>query len=222
MELPLYNQEAKSVGTVKLADGVFGVPMNQDLLYQVVSSQTANQRQNIAHTKTRGEVRGGGKKPWQQKGTGRARHGSTRSPIWKGGGATFGPRSDKNYKKKINRAMARKALAVALSSKANEKQILMLDMLNVADAKTKEAARILSGLRQYFTGSKTKAPSTLLVLPSSTRSDLNVRAFRNIPRVELKSAKDLNALTALSFQQLLITKDAAAEIEKLFVKKLAA
>ncbi|MEK7525837.1 MAG: 50S ribosomal protein L4 [Patescibacteria group bacterium] len=222
MELPLYNQEAQSVGTVKLADGVFGVPMNQDLLHQVVSSQMANQRQSIAHTKTRSEVRGGGKKPWQQKGTGRARHGSIRSPIWKGGGATFGPRNDKNFKKKINRAMARKALAVALSSKANEKQILMLDGLKIADAKTKEASRVLNGLRQYFTGSKTKAPSTLVVLPAETGSDLNIRAFRNIPRVELRSAKDLNALIALSFQQLLITKDAAAEIEKLFIKKQAA
>ena len=219
MELPLYNQEAQSVGTVKLADGVFGVPMNKDLLHQVVSSQMANQRQSIAHTKNRSEVRGGGKKPWQQKGTGRARHGSIRSPIWKGGGATFGPRNDKIFKKKINRAMARKALAVALSSKANEKQILMLDGLKMADAKTKEASRVLAGLRQYFTGSKTKSPSTLVVLPSATGTDQVVRAFRNLPRVELKSAKDLNALIALSFQQLLVTKDAAVEIEKLFAKK---
>ena len=118
--------------------------------------------------------------------------------------------------------MARKALAVALSSKANEKQILMLDGLQIAQAKTKEASRILRGLRQYFTGSQTRLPSTLVILPATTGKDLVVRAFRNIPRVELKMAKDLNALTALSFQQLVVTKDAAVEIEKLFAKKLSA
>src|SRR5258708_25564753 len=97
MEFPVYNQEAQQIGTVELADGIFGLPLNQDLLYQVVTSQVANQRQVVAHTKGRGEVRGGGKKPWRQKGTGRARHGSIRSPIWRGGGVTHGPTKEANF-----------------------------------------------------------------------------------------------------------------------------
>src|SRR3989338_9189077 len=99
MNYPLYNQNADKVGTVSLADNVFGLSMNGDLLHQVVISQMSNKRQNVAHTKERGDVRGGGKKPWKQKGTGRARHGSIRSPIWKGVGTTFGPRNEKSYKK---------------------------------------------------------------------------------------------------------------------------
>ena len=99
MEYPIYNQQAQQTGTVELSDSVFGLPMNRDLLYQVTTSQIANKRQVIAHAKGRSEVRGGGKKPWQQKGTGRARHGSIRSPIWKGGGVTHGPTKERNFEK---------------------------------------------------------------------------------------------------------------------------
>src|SRR6266436_4992512 len=101
MESPLYNQQAENIGTVELSNDIFGLAANNDLVYQVITSQIANKRQVIAHAKGRGEVRGGGKKPWQQKGTGRARHGSIRSPIWKGGGVTHGPTKDKNYDKAI-------------------------------------------------------------------------------------------------------------------------
>src|SRR3990167_10958145 len=140
MELPLYNQNAEQVGAVNLADDVFGLPMNKDLLYQVTTSQMSNQRQVIAHAKGRGEVRGGGKKPWRQKGTGRARHGSIRSPIWKGGGATFGPTKEVNFKKKVSKKMASKALFVALSSKARDKQLLVVDGIKLQNPKTKEMA----------------------------------------------------------------------------------
>mgnify|MGYP001565261470 FL=1 len=116
MQIPIYNQNAEQAGTLEVSNAVFALPMNQDLLHQVATSQLSNQRQVIAHAKGRSEVRGGGKKPWKQKGTGRARHGSIRSPIWKGGGVAHGPTKDKNYSKKINRKMARKALGVALSS----------------------------------------------------------------------------------------------------------
>ena len=110
MKTEVYNQQGKKVGQTILPKEIFEVPMNADLVHQVFISHTANQRQNSAHTKNRGEVRGGGRKPWRQKGTGRARHGSIRSPLWKGGGVTFGPRNEKNWKKDIPKKMKRKAL----------------------------------------------------------------------------------------------------------------
>jgi len=150
MNYPLYNQNADKVGSVSLPDKVFGLPMNEDLLQQVVISQMSNKRQNIAHTKERGDVRGGGKKPWKQKGTGRARHGSIRSPIWKGGGVTFGPRNDKNFKKKINKKMAHKALLVALSSKVKDKELIIIDGLNFDNWKTKEMAGVINKISNLF------------------------------------------------------------------------
>lgn len=217
MELPLYNQEGASLGTVQLSNGLFGVPMNQDLLHQVVTSQMANQRRTLAHTKDRGEVRGGGKKPWRQKGTGRARHGSIRSPLWKGGGTTFGPRKDKIFKKKINRAMARKALAVALSAKVADKQMLLLDEVKLEQPKTKQALRVVRNLAALFAaGSARQAyPRTLFVLPAGTGRDPVVRAFRNLPDIELTTAASLNALTTLSFKQLVITRAAAEALQTL-------
>src|SRR6478609_7180183 len=114
MEATLYNKKGEKAGKVTLPESLFGLPWNADLVHQVVTSMQDNARLSIAHTKDRGEVRGGGKKPWKQKGTGRARHGSSRSPIWKGGGITHGPLAEKNYKQKINKKMASKALAAAL------------------------------------------------------------------------------------------------------------
>src|SRR3989339_1482700 len=127
MKVDLYNLAGKITGQQELADEVFNVKIKPEVVHEVYIAQMANQREAWADTKGKGEVRGGGKKPWKQKGTGRARHGSTRSPIWKGGGVTFGPTKERNFKKDINKKMARKALLMAISSKAKNRQLLVLD-----------------------------------------------------------------------------------------------
>ena len=146
METKIYNQKGKEAGKITLPEEVFGLPWNADLVHQVVTSMLANARTPVAHTKTRGEIRGGGKKPWKQKGTGRARHGSTRSPIWVGGGVTHGPRNDKIYARKINRKMKAKALYTILSKKAKDGEILFVDALSFSAPKTVEAKEILKNL----------------------------------------------------------------------------
>src|SRR3989338_11110629 len=143
MEYPLYNQKAENIGKVDLPDKIFNLAMNNDLVHQVVTSQASNKRQVIAHAKGRGEVRGGGKKPWKQKGTGRARHASIRSPIWRSGGVTGGPTKERNFKKDINKKMMQKALKVALSSKARDGQLFILDALTIEKPKTKEMAVVM-------------------------------------------------------------------------------
>ena len=204
MEVNLYNQSAEKVGKVSLPDSVFDVPMNKDLLYQVVTSQIANKRQSIAHTKDRSEVRGGGKKPWKQKGTGRARHGSIRSPIWRGGGVTFGPRKERNFKKKINKNMARKALSVALSSKVKDKEFIVVDAVGLSNWKTKEMAGVIKNINQLF---PVKYGSLLLVIPSKL-SDTVERVAKNLPRVDVMEARNLNALDVMARKNVLVMKDA--------------
>lgn len=212
MKTNLYNQNAENIGKVELSDSVFAVPMNRDLLYQVVTSQMANKRQNVAHTKDRGEVRGGGKKPWRQKGTGRARHGSIRSPIWKGGGVTFGPRNERDFTKKINKKMARKALFVVLSAKVKDKEINVIDSISLENWKTKEMAAIIKKISELFL---VKHGSMLLVTPSKL-NDTVERVVKNLPKVDVMEAKNLNALDVAGRKNLLIMKEALNIIEKNF------
>jgi large subunit ribosomal protein L4 len=146
METHVYNQKGKSVGTFALPEAIFGLPWNGDLVHQVVSAMQANARTPVAHTKDRSDVRGGGRKPWKQKGTGRARHGSTRSPIWRGGGVTHGPINDKDYSQKINKKMRAKALYTVLSEKVRRGQIIFLEELTMKNVKTKDAVMVLTDL----------------------------------------------------------------------------
>lgn len=218
MQLPVYNQEAEAVGQIQVSEKIFSVPMNADLLHQVVTSLASNKRQIIAHAKGRGEVRGGGRKPWKQKGTGRARHGSIRSPIWKGGGVTHGPSKEKNYTKKINRKMARKALAIALSAKNTEKQLLVVDSLMPQEIKTKLMAHIFrrfSSVLPGYVSSRARSSSILLVAPPNKTATEILRAVKNIPYADVVSGSDLNALHILSSKYVLISKEALATIEKL-------
>lgn len=192
-----------------MAEDVFGAKTNQDLVYQVVTSQMSNRRQNIAHTKTRSETRGGGKKPWRQKGTGRARHGSIRSPIWRGGGVTFGPSRDKIFKKKINEKMARKATAVVLSEKLRSDSLLVVDNITLKDNKTKEMAEIVKNMTKAV---KKIKPNDSILLITTTPDEGIRRSSMNLPRVNIAEARNINALDLLSFKYAVILKDAVAVI----------
>ena len=143
MKVPVYNHEGKVAREMELDPSVFGVAADGALLHLVVTSIMSNRRRSTAHTKTRAEVRGGGKKPWKQKHTGRARHGSTRSPLWSGGGVTFGPRTERNYEKKINAKVMKKAMRMSLSAKAEEGKLFLLDSWTLPKAKTKAVVQVL-------------------------------------------------------------------------------
>ncbi len=208
----MYNQKAENVGKVNLPDQIFNLEMNNDLVHQIVTSLQSNKRQVIAHAKGRGEVRGGGKKPWRQKGTGRARHASIRSPIWKGGGVTFGPTKERNFKKKINKKMARKALFMVLSSKAKDKQLFILDSIRLENPKTKELAVILKNLATLIG----KNPKALLVLP--VMEDKIKRSSKNLPNFSAVEARNLNPLEVLSYKYLVLVKDSVDILNKTFNK----
>ncbi|MDP3710399.1 MAG: 50S ribosomal protein L4 [bacterium] len=206
METAIYNQTGQKTGTVNLPDSVFGLKWNADLVHQVVTSQQANQRPKIAKAKDRSEVSGGGKKPWRQKGTGRARHGSIRSPIWKGGGATHGPITEKNYKKKINKKMAKKALYTVLSAKAKDKEIIVLEGFNIKDGKTKYAAESFKNFSKVPEFSRlTKGNGVLAAL--AEKSVGNRRALRNLPYVGVEEARNLTANQVLQYKYILFTKE---------------
>lgn len=210
----VYNQEGKEIEKVELPADIFGLEMNEDLVCQAVNAQRANTRKVIAHTKDRSEVRGGGCKPWRQKGTGRARHGSTRSPIWRGGGVTFGPTKERVFTQKINKKMKRKALFMALSSKVKDKESVLLDKLELTEAKTKKISEILNKL-----GSKLKKElnkSVLIVLPSM--DEKMIRAIRNVPKIKSIMADSLNIYDVLSYHYLLMPKESIKIIQKIYTK----
>ena len=200
----LYNLEGKKSGMLEVADKVFAAKLNPDLVHQVYIALEANARQPWADTKDKSEVRGGGKKPWKQKGTGRARHGSNRSPIWKGGGVTFGPLSIRNYKKKVNKKMNRQAVSMCLTDKLTQERMFVLDQL-VSNGKTKEMIQ----LRGFFPGS---GKSTLVI---TAQADNNVfLSTRNIQNLHLQSAQDLNVVDLLHHQYIIATQDALKILEK--------
>ncbi|MBI2050045.1 MAG: 50S ribosomal protein L4 [Candidatus Staskawiczbacteria bacterium] len=213
MKTLVYNQEGKEVGTISLPKEIFDVKLNSDLLHQIVVSQMANKRQTSAHSKNRGEVRGGGKKPWRQKGTGRARHGSIRSPLWRGGGVTFGPRKERIFEKSIPKKMRRKALLMVLSEKARKNLLVVLDKLQSFDSvdskpKTKEIAKILKKL-------PCRENSCLIALPKYDKKMF--LSARNIEKVSTVEARNLNVVDLMTFKYLLMEKDAINTLEETFI-----
>lgn len=208
MKYSVHNQQGKKIGETILPKEIFEIPINPDLVHQVAVSQMANRRRVIAHTKGRGEVRGGGRKPWRQKGTGRARASSIRSPIWRGGGVTFGPTKDRVFKKKINKKMKRKALLIVLSAKAKEKLIIVLDDLKLEKPKTKE---ILNIFRKILS----PKISALMALPKKDEKIL--RAGRNIPGLQIMEARNLNVFDLLSSKYLIMPKETIKTIKETFL-----
>jgi large subunit ribosomal protein L4 len=206
-KVTLYNQDGKSVGEMVLDPALFEVKPNVSLIHEALIAQKANSRQAIAHTKDRSEVAGTGKKPWKQKGTGQARHGSRRSPIWVGGGITFGPRNDRNFSVKLNKASKRKALAMVLTDKVENEKFVAVETMSFPEAKTKNFASVMKKLP--VAGKK-----TLVVLePSNT---LAARAARNLPRVTTLPAHSLNIADLLAHEFVVASKDAIDAITKTF------
>jgi large subunit ribosomal protein L4 len=207
METQIYNQKGKSVGKFELPESIFGVPWNGDLVHQVVTAMQANARTPVAHTKTRGEVRGGGRKPWKQKGTGRARHGSTRSPIWKGGGVTHGPRNEKSYDQKINKKMKAKALYTVLSEKLRKGQLIFVEELNLKAIKTKDAVAVmkdLSTIKGFERMVGGKKPNTYISVPA--KGDILKKSFANIQTVEIDEVRNMNPVDLLAFRYIIISQ----------------
>ncbi len=205
MEAKIYNQKGKEVGSINLPENVFGAKWRSDLVHQVVESMRSNARSGTADTKDRGEVRGGGRKPWKQKGTGRARHGSTRSPIWVGGGVTHGPLSEKNYDRKISKKMRAEALYSVLSRKLKDGEILFIDSLAMTELKTKNAEVVLENIAKILKDDKlatSKKPKLLTAL--FDKEDNKVKSFRNLPALDLVFVKNLNPLDVLNHKYLVI------------------
>ncbi len=211
MQINIYNLQGKSTSKISLPKTAFGLEDNPQLLAQAVKVYLSNQRKAKAKTKTRGEVRGSGIKIWRQKGTGRARHGDRYAPIFVGGGIAHGPTGEENYKKKMPKKMKSKALAVALSVKAKDKEIRVITGLEKIEGKTKEMAQFLKGLIKREKIEK-KTPKFLLVLPE--KMEKIIRAGRNIPGLEISLSQNLNTYQVLNNDLLLLSKEAVKKLEE--------
>lgn len=203
VQLKIYNQDGNVTGEMAAPDFLVK-PWNAPLAHQIFQALAANRRKPIAHTKNRSEVSGGGKKPWKQKGTGRARHGSTRSPLWRHGGITFGPRSDKDYSQKINKKMLAESLMSSLSKKLGLGELKIVANLEPENTKTKSIARTVSNL----TGGK----SALLVVSGSDKR--TAAAAANLPNIKVLPVKDLNVYEILSRKYLIIDDKALKELSR--------
>ncbi|MDP2736609.1 MAG: 50S ribosomal protein L4 [bacterium] len=220
IKIKVYNQNAEATGEMQLSPKVFGMKVNNDLIHQAVVTQMANERQVIAHTKDRSEVRGGGKKPWRQKGTGRARHGSSRSPIWIGGGVTFGPRNDRNFKKRINKKMKQNAMLMVLSDRAAGENFIILDKLEAAEFKTKVFNKIISGFEAKILkpakevkadAKKKEVKRSFLIIVDKGDEKLSCSA-RNLVGIKLMNMDNINIVDLLKYKNLILNK---AAVEKL-------
>jgi len=215
MQVNTYNIKGEKVGTIKLPERVFGAPWNPALVRQVYDGEQANKRIPWAHAKGRSEIRGGGRKPWRQKGLGRARHGSIRSPIWIGGGVTHGPTKARSYKVKINKKMKRGALFSVFSRKLKDKEIVLFDKLILEEPKTKEAFSIFKDLRANanFRYVGVKGGRTLIAMP---KNEYITRAIRNLPFIDFVETRNLNTSAALNYRYIIFDKLAIKELEQTY------
>lgn len=215
IKIKIYNQKGISVGEKVLNEKVFGLKPQPVLVEQAVVAERANARLTIAHTKTKGEIRGGGRKPWKQKGTGRARQGSIRAPQWRGGGVVFGPRKNRNYTVKINKKMKRLALLMALSDKATNNRLIVLDNLEVG-GKTKEWKSLSQNLWKVVAPALKREPTTLLIAPVVSLS--LKRSIRNVPQVTARRSDSLNVTSVLKNAYALTTVAGLDSLEHWFAK----
>ena len=204
-KVDLYNMEGKVVGDIELSENVFGAEVNEDVLYLAVESYLANQRQGTQSTKTRSEVRGGGIKPWKQKGTGRARQGSIRAPQWIKGGIALGPKP-RTYTIKLTKKVKRLALKSALSSKVIDNNVMVLDEINFSEIKTKNMVNVLNNLKLET--------NALIVL--GDKNENVVRSAKNIPNVKTAYVNTINVYDILKYNKFIVTKEAAAKIEEVY------
>lgn len=202
-KIPVFSAEGKKLEDAVVSEKVFGLPANDDLLHQAYTIIAGNLRIATAHTKNRAERAGSGKKPWKQKGTGRARVGSVRSPLWRKGGITFGPRNERNYTRLLNAKMRKKATAVALSGKVRDNMCVVMEMPDAEIAKTKDMVKLLSGMK--LTGS--------ILLGMSREEAGMLRPLMNIEKVEGVFAEDLNVFTVMNVKNLILTKQAVQVLE---------
>lgn len=201
----VYNQLGEVVGDIELNEAIFGIEVNEHVVYEVVKNHLANRRQGTQSAKTRAEVRGGGRKPWRQKGTGRARQGSIRAPQWKGGGVAFAPKP-RSYRYSVPKKVRRLAMKSVLSSKVLEGELRILDALTIDAFSTKKAKEILKNLSL-----ETK---TMIVLPEG--NDMIIKSFANLPKVETVVVDYMNVYDLMRFDNLVIVKDALSKIEEVY------
>jgi large subunit ribosomal protein L4 len=204
-KVALYNISGEQVGEIELNDDVFGIEINAHVMYEAVKVYLANQRQGTQSAKTRSEVRGGGRKPWRQKGTGRARQGSIRSPQWKGGGVVFAPKP-RDYSMQLPKKIRRLALKSAFSSKAENNEIIVLDQLSMEGPKTKEMIKVLNNLKVD--------KKALIVMPEKDNNV--VLSARNIPGVKTTEVNTLNVYDVLNYNTFIITQDAVKKVEEVY------
>lgn len=214
LKINVYNQAGEVVKDLELAAKIFGIKPSNELLHQAVIAQMANARQVLAHTKDRSEVSGGGKKPWKQKGTGRARVGSSRSPIWIGGGVTFGPTKDRNFKQKINQKMKQKALFMALSDKVVTNSLVVLDNLEFSEYKTKKFNAILTGLEKNVL----KNDRRDILIVNETKDEKARYSGRNLKGVKVINLENINLVDLLNYKNLLLTAKAVEVITSRYQK----
>lgn len=233
IKVKVYNQEAKETGEMELSPKVFGVKINPALVHQAVVAQMANMRKVLAHTLTKSEVRGGGKKPWAQKGTGRARAGSSRSPLWRGGGIIFGPRKDRNFKTRINKKMRQNAMLMALSDKVANNHFTVVDKLEMAEYKTKIFNNFVIAFEKTADGRKQKTENSdkkqenkktkkqenkkrSLLIITDGKDDKLKNSARNLPGIELMNMNNINLVDLLKYKNLIMTKGVVEKLEKMY------
>lgn len=209
-KVKIYNLDGKSVGEEELQADIFEITPKSEVVHQVVVAQQANSRETLAHTKIRSEVQGGGKKPHKQKGTGRARAGSIRSPLWKGGGVTFGPSKDRNFSKKINKKVKNKALRMVLSDKVKNEKLILVEKLELTEGKTKNLKELLA---------KLPCQDKKSLLSLAKKQDNIVKASQNLPQVFSCAANSLNVVDLLRYEYVVLDKDALKKIQEIYKPK---